>query len=292
MEQLNLKKEYLITSDNVRLCYYYTDEGKQWMILSNGLGANHLSWKYIIEYFSSKYRFLTWDYRGLYESKVPTDLQNFSIKAHVDDLFQLIEKLNIDKAIFVGWSIGVQVNFEFYKKYPEKVLAFVLINGSYGRLFERIIRISSKYFFPRLTSIIENHPEFLVKLAKEITKHNSLIKLLKYLQLISPTIDEELFLEIAYKFVDIDLKNFVKIFRAMEEHDLSDIFDKIEVPTLIIAGRSDRFTSVRLAKKMKNRIPNAELMIIPGGTHYLLLEYPEIVALRMEKFFIEHNLYP
>ena len=43
-----------------------------------------------------------------------------------------------------------------------------------------------------------------------------------------------------------------------------------------------RFTGTR-------RVAGAELMIVPGGTHYLAVEYPELVNLRIEKFFRERG---
>jgi pimeloyl-ACP methyl ester carboxylesterase len=41
---------------------------------------------------------------------------------------------------------------------------------------------------------------------------------------------------------------------------------------------------------MARRIRGAELLIVPGGTHFVAVEYPELLNLRIEKFFREHAL--
>ena len=57
------------------------------------------------------------------------------------------------------------------------------------------------------------------------------------------------------------------------------------------AGDRDAMTPRRAAEKMVRGIDGAELMVVPGGTHYVAVEYPELVNLRVEKFFHERG-YP
>ena len=33
-------------------------------------------------------------------------------------------------------------------------------------------------------------------------------------------------------------------------------------------------------------------LVVPGGTHYVAIEYPEVVNLRLERFFRQHGLVP
>jgi pimeloyl-ACP methyl ester carboxylesterase len=61
---------------------------------------------------------------------------------------------------------------------------------------------------------------------------------------------------------------------------------------LVLAGDRDLLTSRRAAEDMARRIPGAELTILPGGTHYAAVEYPEVFNLRVEKFFLEHGWAP
>ena len=75
----------------------------------------------------------------------------------------------------------------------------------------------------------------------------------------------------------------------MGEHDGWDLLPLIDVPTLIIAGSRDVFTPRSAAERMARRTRGSEIMLLPGATHYAALEYPEMVNLRLEKFFRERG---
>jgi pimeloyl-ACP methyl ester carboxylesterase len=78
----------------------------------------------------------------------------------------------------------------------------------------------------------------------------------------------------------------------MGRHDAWDLLPFVDVPALIIAGSRDFFTPRSAAERMARRIRGAEIMLIPGATHYAALEYPEMVNLRLEKFWRERGYEP
>jgi anthranilate/para-aminobenzoate synthase component II len=47
--------------------------------------------------------------------------------------------------------------------------------------------------------------------------------------------------------------------------------------------------SVVRAERMARRTRGSEIMVLPGATHYAALEYPEMINLRLEKFFRERG---
>jgi pimeloyl-ACP methyl ester carboxylesterase len=55
----------------------------------------------------------------------------------------------------------------------------------------------------------------------------------------------------------------------------------------VIAAERDTFTPPELAKAMADRIPGAELFVLRGGSHAAVVEQPEAIVLRMEKFLRE-----
>jgi pimeloyl-ACP methyl ester carboxylesterase len=77
--------------------------------------------------------------------------------------------------------------------------------------------------------------------------------------------------------------------RSLGEHDAARVLEKIRVPTLVIAGDRDAFTPRQLAQQMARRIPRGELLLVRGATHYTAVEFPELVNLRIEKFFRENG---
>jgi pimeloyl-ACP methyl ester carboxylesterase len=78
-----------------------------------------------------------------------------------------------------------------------------------------------------------------------------------------------------------------KLAKSMQQFNAEPLLKKIRVPMLIFAGDNDKFTPLWLSKKMHRLIPKSELCVVKGGTHVALIEQPDLVSLRMEKFLGE-----
>lgn len=60
-----------------------------------------------------------------------------------------------------------------------------------------------------------------------------------------------------------------EIYKRIIRQDQTSVLSNITVPTLLIWGKNDRYTPLRYGKRIANLIKNAELQIIPTGTHGL-----------------------
>jgi len=61
---------------------------------------------------------------------------------------------------------------------------------------------------------------------------------------------------------------------AASSHDATRRLHRIEAPTLVLHGGRDELVPVPNATWLASRIPGAELRVVRGGTHLLLLESP------------------
>lgn len=283
--------KFIETPYGIKIATYIIGNKGPFIILSNGLGGNIVAWRHLTEYFKDRFRIVSWDYRGLYNSSKPEDDVAYTIFHHCDDLEAVISGLEINKAIFLGWSMGVQLNLEYYKRRPEKFLCMVHINGTYGHPFISAFnsRISSK-IVPLFIDIIEKVFPKIQFLAPFITNTRTLIDVAKITGFVSNTLDEDIFFELAKDWVKLDFVAYAKSLRYLGEHNAKDILKKIKVPTLIIAGERDLFTPVEVSREMNRAIRNSELFIVKGATHYVPVEFPEILNLRIEKFLRENSL--
>ena len=84
--------------------------------------------------------------------------------------------------------------------------------------------------------------------------------------------------------LNVDPIFFTRLLKSAQEHTAEDILPDVKIPTLIIAGEEDQFTPLWISKKMHRLIPESELTIIKKGTHAALVEQPELINLRIEKF--------
>jgi pimeloyl-ACP methyl ester carboxylesterase len=85
----------------------------------------------------------------------------------------------------------------------------------------------------------------------------------------------------------MDLQVFFLMAVAMQRHDAGPWLKRIDVPTLIVAGENDQLTPLSLAHRMHDEIRGAEMLFLPKGSHAGIIEYPELISLRLEKFLRE-----
>jgi pimeloyl-ACP methyl ester carboxylesterase len=64
--------------------------------------------------------------------------------------------------------------------------------------------------------------------------------------------------------------------------DLSDRLHRVTAPTLLIFGDDDLIAPVAVGQHLLARLPSAKLEIVPGGTHDLEAEEPDLLASLIE----------
>jgi len=286
-------QKFITTPDKIRIGYQIFGRGKKTIILCNGLGGNYFTWKPLYEEFADEYRFLTWDYRGLYTSGVPADPALLSIPHQAQDLQRIMKAEKITKGIIGGWSMGVQVALEFYRLYPKKVGALFLLNGTPGAPFKTALNLPlGEVILPRLNRLAQYvMPSIQTRmkpLALQAIRWKGFVDMAARIGLVHPNLNREIFEEVAQGIINSDLEIYHQLFAHMGEHDARDILSTIEVPTLIIAGEKDVLTPPRASQYMADKIDNSQLFLVPQGTHYSLIEFPDLITLRLGQFLSEH----
>jgi pimeloyl-ACP methyl ester carboxylesterase len=280
------------TWDGTALAYQSVGDGPA-ILLSNGLGGTFAAWRHLVDYFGDRYRLVSWDYRGLYRSELPSDSSRIQVPDHARDAAALLDHLGIGEAIVMGWSMGVQVNFELYRMRPELFRALIVINGTYGRPFESAFRFRyAKYLLPGIASFAGNNAHLWVPALRWLVGHPRFMSLVKRAGMVAESLDEQVFKDLASDYSELDFPVYMETIKHLGDHSAEDLLGRIAVPTLIVAGDRDLFTPVSTAEQMRRQIPGAELLVVRTGTHYVPVEYPELVNLRIEKFFRDRDLLP
>lgn len=106
---------------------YYLDEGVgATLFFIHGLGGDHHMFDPQFEFFRKRYRVIAPDLRGnglsgRLTGPVPTILDR-----QCDDLVRLMEKLEINRAVFCGTSFGGTFCLHFALRYPKRVVGMVI----------------------------------------------------------------------------------------------------------------------------------------------------------------------
>jgi pimeloyl-ACP methyl ester carboxylesterase len=289
MKSVKVEERRVRTSDGTDLAYHVVGRGAP-VLLANGLGGSWKAWQHQISYFEDRYRFVSWDYRGLYRSGAPTDRDAVSIEDHVEDALAVLDAEGIEQTAIFGWSMGVQVALELFRRAPDRVRILVLVNGVAGAPWESAFNVRQiGGLIPYALAAARAIPSITQAATERIVGWPETVTWAKRVGLAGHTLDEEVFGQLASSFAGLDMDLYMHTLERLGEHDARDVLEELDVPVLVIAGDRDLFTPRRAAEDMVHRIRGAELLVVPGGTHYVAVEYPELVNLRVEKFFRERG---
>ncbi|HIW31959.1 MAG TPA: alpha/beta hydrolase [Candidatus Paenibacillus intestinavium] len=98
------------------------------VILIHGFCGSALYWHKVCPLLSEKYRIIMPHLRGHGESSTPKGI--YSMEAMADDIYKLIEQLEIDKVVMFGHSLGGYVALAFAEMYEDKLIGLGLIHST------------------------------------------------------------------------------------------------------------------------------------------------------------------
>jgi len=221
---------------------------------------------------------------------LPANPGALGIADHARDALHLLEEEGADRAAIVGWSMGVQVGLEMFRAAPERVASLAMLNGVAGRPWDYVFNLNLVgRLLPPFLRGLRSIPRTIELVVRQASRLPDPGEWAKRIGLAASTLDEQVVGELVTKLRGLDMETFIRLLERMGEHDGWDLLPLIDVPTLIIVGSRDVFTPLSAAERMARRTRGSEIMVLPGATHYAALEYPEMVNLRLEKFWRERG---
>jgi pimeloyl-ACP methyl ester carboxylesterase len=82
----------------------------------------------------------------------------------------------------------------------------------------------------------------------------------------------------------LELEVFIPLFEALMAFDGSDILSTLQQPTFVVAGQNDNITPKSFQAEFKEKIPHAEYLEVPYGSHCTQLDFPDYLNLKVEAF--------
>ncbi|MEO8240061.1 MAG: alpha/beta hydrolase [Flavobacterium sp.] len=112
---------------NTKISYTDSGEGTA-IVLLHGFLENKKMWQEYIALFSESYRIITIDLLGHGESNCLGYIHSMEDNANV--VHEVLEHLQIKKAIILGHSMGGYVSLAFAELYPENTQKLILLNST------------------------------------------------------------------------------------------------------------------------------------------------------------------
>ncbi len=279
-----LQTRRLTSFDGTELCYYTGGSGPA-VVLANGLGGPVASYRHVLAELGSDYRILSWDYRGLYGSGRPRNRGHLGMDHHIRDMEVLMAAEGISEAIVVGWSMGVQVGFEFYRRHPDQVAGMVMLCGVAGAPFETVPggRLAGSLIAP-LMQLGKRNARAVQLLSRRVGSWRGLVPLMQKAGIVAPSLDMDVFRDIVRDFSAMDMEIYCETLRQLGHHDARDVPPSVQVPTLLIAGDRDLMTPRTVSERIHSEIDDCHLVVVEGGTHYTPVEFPDQVRSEISRF--------
>jgi len=118
--------------DGVRIHYKSYGKGREALVLVHGWTCNLDNWRDQIPDLSKRNRVIALDLPGHGQSDKPQVTYTMDLFANAID--SVLRDAKVERAVIVGHSMGTPVARQFYRKYPQKTLAIVIVDGGL-RLF-------------------------------------------------------------------------------------------------------------------------------------------------------------
>src|SRR5258708_438902 len=226
-----------VEHDGARIWHATYGSGSPVILLHGGLGHSG-NWGYQVPTLvSSGHRVVLIDSRG--HGRSTRDSRPYRYELMASDVLAVMDALHLEKAALVGWSDGACTALILARKEPARV-AGVFFFGC------KMDPSGTKKF------------EFTPILGRCISRHTK-----DYAQL-SATPDQFKAFSAAVGLMQRTEPNY-------SAHDLADIL----VPVVIVQSERDEFIKPEHAEYLARSIPGAELILLPGVSHFAPLQRPE-----------------
>ena len=249
---------YARASDGIRLHYEVIGRSSApAVLLIQGLGADKHGWDMQRIALALRYRVVALDNRGAGRSDKPFGV--YTLEQMADDAIAVLDAVGIERAHVVGASMGGAITQIVVLKYPERVNSITLActacrNHPWRReLLNSWATTAGERGMGAMTS----------EAARWVIGPRSFRRLMPAFGWLGPLA------------MGRPAHAFVAQVRAILATDeaMADALSAVRVPALVIVGNQDILTPRGDSEELAERIPGAELVVISGAAHGLMVEH-------------------
>jgi pimeloyl-ACP methyl ester carboxylesterase len=236
--------------DSTKIHYKSYGQGKDALVLVHCWTCNLELWRDQIPELSKRARVIALDLPGHGLSDKPKI--NYTMDLFASAIDAVLKDAGVERAVLVGHSMGTPVVRQFYRKYPQKTLALVIVDG--------LIRpFASK----------EHREQFMAPFRGPNYKEAGAQMLANITATLSAA-DKE---RVASSFLKTPQYVLVSSMEGMNDESLYGP-DKINVPVFALLAKSP-FWPADTEEYLHGLAPDLEFVMWDGVSHYLFLDRPK-----------------
>ena len=234
------------------------------LTLLHGYPLDHSIWQEVAAGLRNEARMIMPDLRG--QGKSPAPQGTYSMEDLAGDILQILDRLNIEKTIIAGHSMGGYVALALAKNHPERLSGLVLVaSHAYADSTEKKqARLDSIERIQR-----EGVQPILAPMAQKLSNDADVIERCRALAAgASPQ----------------GISGTLAGLAARE--DALYVFLNLKIPTMMISGLEDQVNPPSINREMAKGMRNSRLVEIEGAGHMPMLEKPEQVIQAFKSFIL------
>ena len=235
------------------------------IVLLHGWSQNHMCWA--PQYDSAlvdEFRVVACDLRGHGMSEAPLAAEHYTTgRLWADDVAAILDGLELDHAVLVGWSYGAFVICDYVRAYGQDRIAGV-------NFVEGAVRLGPSAFGPLIGPGFLDH--FAGATADDLPTNIHAMRAFVRGCLAQPVTADEFETALCWNLV---VPARVRANLAAREIDDDDVLRALTVPVLVTQGRADRVVLPAMADHIEATCPTAEVSWYDGVGHVPHLEAPE-----------------
>jgi pimeloyl-ACP methyl ester carboxylesterase len=255
----------IVSVNGVDLYYEEFGQGEP-LVFSHEFAGDYRSWEPQVRFFARRYRTIVYNARGYPPSEVPDDQTAYGEEQLVEDLYQLIGSLGIERAHVCGLSMGGAVALKLGIDHPEVCRSLVVAGAGSGsedrEAWAETARATADQFErdgAEATAEVYGRAATRLRLEQK---------------------DPHGFAEFMTQFKEHSALGSARTMRGVQArrrsiYDVADQLPGMNVPTLILVGDEDE-PCLEPSLFMKRRLPNAGLVTFARTGHVINLEEPAL----------------
>ncbi|HYK72347.1 MAG TPA: alpha/beta hydrolase, partial [Pseudoneobacillus sp.] len=253
-------------------------------------GSSTKIWGKLVPMFEKDYHIILMDLRGHGESDKATE--GYDIRTQCKDIKNILQKLEIQKAHFVGNSLGGDIATAFASMYPNDIISLTNIDS--GMI---------DYIGPEGERNLTKEEVLKQFREREIKSFSSKTELLEYVQSVFPKAIWDNYFEEWFKFVSIyEVENGrisyqvppsinVQIMDMVCDLHYKELYKNITCPILFLPAEKEDHLNIKLKNiEEAQKTTFVKSCIIPESKHLMVLNQSEEIGKEIVQFLQEINI--
>ncbi|UCG50839.1 MAG: alpha/beta hydrolase [Candidatus Latescibacterota bacterium] len=241
----------VLSEDEVAIHFSVEGSGEPALVFVHCWCCDRSYWKHQLAYFAERHRVVAIDLAGHGESGM--ERSEWTVQAFAKDVVAVVKKLDLDRVILIGHSMGGPVNLEAARRMPERIIGLVGVD-TYQDFERHLPEAQREQFLAAFKTDFEATTKGFVRMMFPADADSALVE------------------EIANDMSSAPPEVGIGAIESVLSYKQVEALDEITIPIRCI--NSDRFPTNE--ETGKRHAESYEVKYMSGRGHFLMLEDPEV----------------